>query len=233
MRLAMAALVVGVVSIGACGPRVPTASVEEHRRLAYMAEELGIAHKALYDPWQMVATIPCMELCFNPWTNPTDVHNHAAKQLWRLAKWHRRASRKLRVAEERACAGVPEHERDIDRFVECANILAVDWPQQQDEPFIIELAVPIPMVDEFRATRACLVARNEARGHEFPAPADCPLVVCGMQAAIVAIHEASLRVELRGGDARARAQQRDRLRALIAATPEDLSGGEADAPALK
>jgi hypothetical protein len=220
MRLALAALV-GVISIGACGPRVPTASVEEHRRLAYMAEELGIAHEALYDPSHTVPTIPCMELCFNPWTNPTDVHHNTAKRLWRLAKRHRRASRNLRVAEERACAGVPEHERDIDPFVDCANIMAIEWPQQQGDPFVVELAVPLGMVDEFRTSRACLVARNEARGHAFPEPDECPLLVCGVQADIVAIHEAGVRVELHGGDARARAQLRDRLTALAAATPED------------
>jgi hypothetical protein len=105
MRLAVVAIVVGVVSIAACAPRVPTTSVEEHRRLAQAAEELGIAQEALYDPHRTVPTIPCLELCFYPWTNPTEIHHREAKKFWRLAKQHQRASRKLRVAEERAALG--------------------------------------------------------------------------------------------------------------------------------
>lgn len=102
MRLA---LVVGVVSIVACAPRVPTTSVEEQRRLAEAAEELGIAEEARYDPHRTVPTIPCLELCFNPWTNPTEIHHAKAKKYWRVAEQHRRASRELRVAEERARLG--------------------------------------------------------------------------------------------------------------------------------
>jgi Mg2+ and Co2+ transporter CorA len=107
MRLAAVAMVVGVVSIAACTPRVPTASVEEHRRLAQEAEELGIAQEARYEPTRTVATIPCMELCFYPWTNPTEVHHQEAKRLWRVAKQHQLAARKLRVAEARARVGEP------------------------------------------------------------------------------------------------------------------------------
>lgn len=74
--------------------------------MAQEAEELGIAEEAQYDPKATVPTIPCMELCFNPWTNPTEVHHAEAKRLWRIAKQHQLASRKLRVAEERARLGV-------------------------------------------------------------------------------------------------------------------------------
>jgi hypothetical protein len=102
-RFAIHGLIVGgMLSIGACAPRVPTVSVEEHRRLAEAAEELGILHEAKYDPNRSVPTIPCMELCFNPWTNPTEVHHAEARRLWRLADRHRRAIRELRVAQERA-----------------------------------------------------------------------------------------------------------------------------------
>jgi hypothetical protein len=108
MRLAAVAMVVGVGLIAACAPRVPSVSVEEHRRLAHEAEELGIEQEALYDPKRTVATIPCLELCFYPWSNPTEVHHREAKRLWRIAEQHQRAARKLRVAEERARLGVPQ-----------------------------------------------------------------------------------------------------------------------------
>lgn len=216
MRLAAAVVVVGVVSIAACAPRVPTASVEEHRRLAQAAEELGIAHEALYDPRRMDPTIPCMELCFNPWTNPTEVYHREAKEFWRVAKQHLEASRKLRVAEERACLGVPERDRDVGAFVDCSNITAVEWPQREADPFVVELAVSDIRAKEFRARMACHLARNESRGRELPEMSECPLIVRGAQAEVVTIDEDGVRVEMHGGDQRTRAEIRARLTAILA-----------------
>lgn len=213
-------MVVGVFLMVACAARVPPASVEQHRLVAYVAEELGIAQEARYDPTRLVATIPCMELCFYPWTNPTEVHHQEAKRLWRLAKRHQRASRKLRVAEERACLGVPEHARDVSSFVDCSNILAIEWPQQHEDPFVVEFAVRDALVDAFRTQMACHVARNESRGRELP-ELECPLRVCGSQARVVAIHEAGFRVEMYAADERTRAEIRERLTGLIQATPDD------------
>jgi hypothetical protein len=204
-----------LISIFACAPRVPSASVEEHRRLADAAEELGIVHEALYDPKQLVATIPCMELCFNPWTNPTEIHHDEAKRLWRLAEQHQRARRKLRVAEERACLGVPEHARELGAFVDCSNIAAIEWPHEVAEPVIVELAVADGMVETFRAELACQVARNESRGRELPQIPSCAQVLGGVEAEVVAIDEAGVQVELRVGDAQARAALRERLRPLV------------------
>jgi hypothetical protein len=215
MRLAAEAMVVGVLSIAACAARVPPASVEEHRRLAEAAEEFGIAHEALYDPHRIEPTIPCLGLCFNPWTNPTEVHHREAKRFWRVAKQHRLAGRKLRVAEERACFGVPEHARDITTFVNCSNITAIEWPQQDADPFIVEFAVPDSVVEQFRAELACHVARNEARGRALPVTNDCPLIVCGANAEVLEIHEYGFRVALRSDDERARAELRDRLTEIV------------------
>lgn len=215
MRLVAVAMVVGLLSIVACASRVPTASVEEHRRLAQAAEEIGIAHAARYDPTRIVPTIPCLALCFNPWTNPTEVHQREAKRLWRAANQHQRASRKLRVAEERACFGVPEQERDITGFVDCSNITAIQWPRHHADPFIVEFSVPEGMVEEFRAKVACHVARNESRGREFPKTDDCSSIVDEADAEVVAIDEHGFRVEIHSTDERTRAELRDRLTAII------------------
>lgn len=102
-------MIVGVLWLGACASRVPSVSAEEHRRLADAAEEQGVVHEALYDPTRTVPTIPCLELCFYPWTNPTQVHHAEAKRLWRVAKQHRQAWRKILVARERARLGALEH----------------------------------------------------------------------------------------------------------------------------
>jgi hypothetical protein len=215
MRLVAVAMVVGLLSIVACASRVPTASVEEHRRLAQAAEEIGIAHAALYDPTRIVPTIPCLALCFNPWTNPTQMHQREAKRSWRAAEQHQRASRKLRVAEARACFGVPEQERDITGFVNCSNITAIQWPRQDADPFIVEFSIPDDRVEEFRAKVACHVARNESRGREFPKTDDCSSIIHEADAEVVEIDELGFRVEMHGTDERTRAELRDRLTAIV------------------
>lgn len=129
------------------------------------------------------------EICWTSSANPTVEHLEAAKEHARRAAEHRAASRALRVAEARACAGIPPADRDRSPFAHREDILSIKaFLAPSPGADGIEYPRPAGAVVRFRAVPGmtleslqrivdCHVARSEAAGYAMPELSYCPLAV--------------------------------------------------------
>jgi hypothetical protein len=122
------------------------------------------------------------------------------------------ASRELQVAEARACANVPERDRDISPFFHRDDIVAIGMPEKDADPFVVEFTVANTSVEQFSDLIDCHLARNASLGFEMPEMDYCPLAVPNVKAEVSSSGD-RIRVELRGSDPQARAGLRERLTA--------------------
>ncbi len=166
--------------------------------------------------------VPC-------WTDAQDAsaeHTAAMQEHRRLAAAHRAAAASLRDAEERACGGLSEDERDASPFEHRRDITSVS-----------ELTAEVHLGHQishrlvgatitFRAVRGltgewlqrlvdCHLARNAALGHEVPEMTECPLVPRGVSARVVSA-DAGFAVEVRADSDEGASEVLRRARSLVA-----------------
>jgi hypothetical protein len=112
---------------------------------------------------------------------------HAAEHR-RFAAEHRAAARALVDAEERACVGIDEANRDTSPFAHRADIVSaaplMDTISQGDAApiervigaTVVFRAVPGLTAEWLQREIDCHLARSSAVGHDMPEMPDCPLV---------------------------------------------------------
>lgn len=185
-KIALLVLITGCASAPATGSvRPDEMSAAAHEAQAREADKAAAWHQRQYDPYAGRPTTPCVpnaggslnEPCFQQVANPTAEHLRAAEMLRKHAAEHRVASKVLRDAETRACAGVASEDRDLSPFFHREYIVRV-------EPLREPATVGARVV--FRPTEGmtpeylqrlidCQIARNAALGDEALGLEDDPL----------------------------------------------------------
>lgn len=152
------------------------------------------------------------------WTtakNPTPAHLERAAELRRAASRHRAAARTLREAEERACIGIPEKDRDESPFEHTEDIASIvplmgtrlpegGLPGTLQGAVVTFRAMPGMTAQWLQRLVNCHIARNVALGHDVPEMPACPLVPKGASATVAPTSD-GFAVTIRGAnDASAR-----------------------------
>lgn len=220
----IAVLVLAALGCAHTGTRPHEMSVREHDAAAERDAALAQGHAARYDEdaW---ATSSCGGVfCFSTWSNPTSEHARLARKYRGEAARHRRASAVLRETEARACAGIPERDRDVSPFFHRGDIAAVEAEPGPDgsAPAVVRVRFrPVTGVDADALQRLvdCHLARAAARGHDAPEMPYCPLVPRGVEAEVESLED-GLAVTLRIEES-SRAEVVERVKAL--ATARDAS----------
>src|SRR5579859_8138955 len=103
-------------------------SKAQHEQAAASHEQMAEPHAQQYDPAASVEKQKCGDPRRPCWTwlaNPTDEHKADAEKHRKMAADHRAAGQALRDAEARACAGVPDVDRDMSPFDHREDITGV------------------------------------------------------------------------------------------------------------
>ena len=147
--------------------------------------------------------------CWTSETNPTTEHLEHAAQHRRAAADHRAASQALRDADNRACLGISEQQRDESPFDHRDDIASVDRlsspPQGKggmrhfEGATVVFRAVPGMTSQWLQRVLDCHLARNAALGHDVPEMPYCPLVPKGARATVTATSD-GFAVAIRGDD---------------------------------
>ncbi len=131
-------------------------------------------------------------------SDATTDHRDEAQEHHRLAEAHRAGSQALRDAEERACVGIREADRDVSPFEHREDIASVE---PLDDPGRGGVRITFADVTGLTAEWLqrvvdCHIARNAALGHEVPEMPTCPLVPAGVTATVQRV-DGHLAVDLR------------------------------------
>jgi hypothetical protein len=152
-------------------------------------------------------------------TNPTQHHlEHADDHRLRAAE-HRAASQTLRDAENRACAGIPDDDRDESPFDHPEDITSVTelyslWSAGDSTPTtttttttrriegatILFRAVPGLTAPWLQRVVDCHLARNAALGFDVPEMAHCPLVLKGITASVSPAQSGGFAITIKSDD---------------------------------
>lgn len=185
-------------------------STAEHSQEAHRQERAGNAAEARYDPEATVVETNCgngmqngrigIEAIVPCWTsesNPTDHHRERAERHRQEAADHRAASQVLRDAEQQACAGIPEMDRDMSPFDHSEDISNVEPhteinitsvpPERTAGAVVTFRAVPGMTAEWLQRVVNCHLARNASLGNEVPEMPNCPLVPRGAEARVASV----------------------------------------------
>jgi len=231
----------GAVLLGACASTAPGArpldmSASEHEIAANQHERESASHAAAHDPTAAASTTcgsgarnserrPC-------WTSRAKVeaqHLQDADEHHKVASEHRAASQGLRAAEESACIGLSEAERDESPFAHREDIVSASRldatvssgkgsSQRSLGATVVLRAVPNLTKEYLQRLVDCHLARDAAMGFDMPEMAFCPLSVKGARATVVS-GTAGFGVEIRAEDTDAAAEVLKRARALVSGDP--------------
>jgi hypothetical protein len=150
--------------------------------------------------------------CWTSATTPTEQHKQDAKRHRELAAKHRAASAALLAAEEQACTGISEDDRDISPFYHREDIISVSvleepikglgrQPVMKTTGAKIEFrAVPGMTAEWLQRVVECHIARASAAGHNMPEMDYCPLVPKGVKASVSSTGN-GFSVDVTSGDA--------------------------------
>ncbi len=125
--------------------------------------------------------------CWTSSTSPTEQNEQDAERHRELAAKHRAASSALVTAEQQACAGLSEDDRDISPFYhreDIASVTVIEEPVRLGKQTgkrtagakIVFLAVPGMTAEWLQRVVDCHIARAAAAGHIMPEMDYCPLV---------------------------------------------------------
>lgn len=134
--------------------------------------------------------------CWTSSANRTEQHKKDAEQHRELAAKHRAASAALVTAEQQACDGLSEDDRDISPFYHREDITSVSVLEEPVQTGRAAATKTIGAKIEFRATEGmtaewlqrvvdCHLARAAALGHNMPEMEYCPLVPKDVKATVV------------------------------------------------
>jgi hypothetical protein len=136
--------------------------------------------------------------CWNSVVNPTAKNLDEAKELTRAAAEHRAASLALRNAEESACAGLSDYDRDVSPFAHHDDILNAS-PLAKGA-IVVFKPVPTLTAAHLQKMVDCHVARNDAMAHNVPEMLYCPLVPRDVSARVVTTEDGYLAVKIESTD---------------------------------
>jgi hypothetical protein len=199
------------LSFAACGgstqgTRPHDMSAASHETNAANEQTAASEHEAQYDPAAKKRIERCragriagtdVDPCWTSTTNPTAEHLNHAEQHRKAAAQHRAAAQALRDAENRACVGVPDADRDESPFDHKEDIESVEplyvgpsggktSSKRLVGATVAFRAVPGMTAQWLQRVVDCHLARNAALGHEVLEMAYCPLVPKGASATVVA-----------------------------------------------
>jgi hypothetical protein len=156
--------------------------------------------------------------CWTSIARARDEHRAAALEHSRRAAEHRAASRELRDAEARACAGLSAYDRDTSPFAHTEDILRVESLGRGhgtlEGAVVTFRAVPGMSAAWLQRVIDCHLARNEAMGHDVPEMPYCPLVPRGVSAT-VSQTEDGVTVTIRSSDSEGAIEVYRRAKALV------------------
>jgi hypothetical protein len=175
-------------------------SAAKHEAAGDEHQGLADAHAAQYTPGAESADIVCRqgsakpgEVCWTSVTNPTAEHRQEAERHRKHAQDHRAASQALQDAEDKACMGISEDDRDVSPFSHREDIESVGPLVEREGKQNVERTVgtivtfrAVPGMTREWLQRAvdCHVARNAALGNADEDMAYCPLVPKGVTAQV-------------------------------------------------
>lgn len=175
-------------------------SVAQHEAMANQEQKAADDHAAQHDPGAAASSTHCSGKsgCWTSVSNPTAQHSEDAKKHRELAQKHRAASAALSDAEARACAGIPDDDRDISPFYHREDIASVSplfeevksgksVVKKEVGTTIVFRAVPGLTAEWLQRVADCHIARAAAVGHEMPEMSYCPLVVNGARAKVTSV----------------------------------------------
>ena len=197
-----------VACAGDPGTRPHDMSAAQHQSAAEQEEAAGKAHGTQYDPGATKDSTICGQAgtirpftqtgppCWTSRTNPTAQHSQDAERHRELAAKHRAAAAALVEAEQKACAGIDEADRDTSPFYHQEDILSVEAAEEKPADVygvgaarttgatIVFRTVPGLTLEWFQHEVNCHIARASAAGHEMPEMSYCPLVLKGVSATV-------------------------------------------------
>lgn len=218
-------------------------SAAAHELTAAQEQRMAAEHASRYDsnaPSRRERCAPgasakLADPCWTSLRNPTERHLDEAAEHRRRAAEHRAASQALRDAERRACAGLPEQDRDQSPFDQRDDIASVEplWvgsgpryggggpaaghePAQRVEGAVVTFRAVQGMTTQWlQRVIDCHLARNAALGNDVPEMPYCPLVPKGVTASVSAI-PAGFAVTIHSDDSASAEEVWRRAQALVA-----------------
>lgn len=229
-----------VACAGDPGTRPHDMSAAQHQSAAEQEEAAGTAHGAQYDRAATKDSTICGQTgtigpstqtgppCWTSRTNPTAQHAEDAKRHRELAAKHRAASAALVEAEQKACAGIEEADRDASPFYHREDILSVKVAEETPGgaysvgksaartigATVVFRPVPGLTAEWFQQEVNCHLARAAAVGHEMPEMSYCPLVLKGVIATVSSTGE-GFAVRVTSDDKQTAQEILRRARALV------------------
>ena len=199
-----------------------------HEQAATAEETQAEQHAAQFDAGatETKRTCPPKGACWTSETNPTSEHLEMAQAHKKAAAEHRAAGAALADAEAKACADIPESERDMSPFAHREDIAAVT-PLEETKPVgkgkttkivgatVKFKAVPGLTQEWLQRVVNCHLARAAAVGHTMPEMPYCPLVPKGVTAKVESAGD-GFNVEIRSDDRAAADDVLKRAQSLLA-----------------
>lgn len=196
---AVASLIIGGMAVGCAskGTKPEDMTSAQHLAASEGEERAAAEHEAQYDPGaaEFVERCGTGKVCWSSTVNPTAAHNADAEEHRALAAKHRQASQALVQAEQSACVGISDEDRDLSPFAHRADIVSVTafnrdethGKLQQEHlagATVVFRAVPGMTQQWLQRVVDCHAARNAVVGDTMP---KCPLAVKGATAAVRAL----------------------------------------------
>jgi hypothetical protein len=227
-KLALFLSVSVAAACAASGTQPHDMSQAEHEQAAASEESQAQEHAAQYDAGATEAkrTCPPKGACWTSELNPTSEHLEMAQAHKKAATEHRAAAAALAEAEAKACAGLPESERDVSPFAHREDIASVT-PLEDAKPVgkgktvktvgatVKFKAVPGLTQEWLQRLVNCHIARAASVGHNMPEMSYCPLVPKGVTANVVSAGD-GFNVEIRSEDPASAAEVSKRAQSLVA-----------------
>lgn len=173
--------------------------------------------------------VPAQTVCWTSRVNPTEEHRRDAERHRTLAAKHRAASQALLAAEQRACAGINQEDRDMSPFRHTEDIVSAT-PLHRSEAHgktaqshlagatVVFRAVPGMTEQWLERLLGCHAARVTALGHDTQPMPYCPLMVDGASGSVRAV-PGGFAVNVRAEDEAAAREILARAEKLAAAQP--------------
>ncbi len=172
-----------------------------HPNLPATGERIAAANQgetsgARADPQALSDRTPCGEpVCWTSTSNPTLEQAQQTAELRHSAAMFRTTARALTAAEDRACAGLDQEERDVSPFYHRDDIVSVRKTTEKARTEkgsyarttgarVQFRAVPGLTAERLRLQVSCQMARAAAAGYGMPETSYCPLSLSGIEAAV-------------------------------------------------
>ncbi len=199
-----------------------------HEQAAASEETQAEQHAAQYDAGatETKGGCPPKGVCWTSQVNPTSEHLAMAEAHKKAAAEHRAAAAALADAEAKACADLPESEREMSPFAHREDIASVT-PLEDSKPVgkgksvktvgvtVKFKAVPGLTQEWLQRVVNCHIARAASVGHKMPEMPYCPLVPKGVTANVVSAGD-GFNVEIRSNDPAGADEVVKRAQSLVA-----------------